>query len=207
MVLDDGFQHVKLARNFDVVLIDALNPFGGGGLFPLGRLREPAYGLARAQAVIITRSEASDAAPAIEREIHHWNPGVPIFRARIEPEWWVEYRTGRYVRPSEFRPEGAGAFSGLGNPLSFYRTLAGLGITFVDCVEFEDHHQYRSKELERIAEQFRRKGAATLVTTEKDSINLCDGADGFLEPLPLYWLKVVMRIDDEPRLLDVVLKR
>ena len=57
LLLDDGFQHVKLARNFDVVLVDALNPFGGGEVFPMGRLREPVQGLARADAIVITRSE------------------------------------------------------------------------------------------------------------------------------------------------------
>jgi tetraacyldisaccharide 4'-kinase len=204
MVLDDGFQHVKLARDFDLVLIDALNPFGGGAIFPAGRLREPVQGLARADAIVITRNEASDLGIAIEREVRRWNPQVPVFRARVQPEWWVEHRTGRHIPVEEFHPERPGAFSGLGNPLSFYRTLAGLGITFVDCVEFEDHHQYRSKELERIAEQFRRKGAATLVTTEKDSINLCDGADDFLAPLPLYWLKVVMRIEREAELMTLI---
>ena len=94
MLLDDGFQHVKLARNFDLVLVDALNPFGGGALFPVGRLREPVEGLARADAVLITRSEAGDLVPAIEREVRRVNPRVPIYRARIEAEHWVEHGSG-----------------------------------------------------------------------------------------------------------------
>src|ERR1035441_6741487 len=76
MLLDDGFQHVKLARDFDVVLLDALNPFGGGEVFPMGRLREPMDALARADAIVITRSEASDLGPAIERAVRHWHPPV-----------------------------------------------------------------------------------------------------------------------------------
>ena len=71
--------------------------------------------------------------------------------------------------------ERAGVFCGLGNPQSFYRTLEALGVRYVDCVEFEDHHRYLPNELMRIAEQFRRKGATALVTTEKDAVNLCDG--------------------------------
>jgi tetraacyldisaccharide 4'-kinase len=201
VVLDDGFQHVKLARNFDVVLIDALNPFGGGDVFPVGRLREPAHGLARADAIVITRSEASDMGAAIEREVRRWNPRVPIFRARIRPEWWVEHRTGRHYRVGEFHIGKPGVFCGLGNPLSFYRTLEGLGLNYVDSVEFADHHRYRSKELERIAREFRRKGATTLVTTEKDSVNLCDDADELLSPLVLYVLKVEMRIEGEAELM------
>ena len=207
MLLDDGFQHVKLARNFDIVLVDALNPFGGCEIFPLGRLREPVPGVARADAILITRSEASDLSPAIERAIRRWNPRAPVFRARIHPEWWVEHRTGRKIGTGEIKLERPGAFCGLGNPQSFYRTLEGLGIHCVDHVEFEDHHRYRPNELTRIAEQLRRRGATALVTTEKDAVNLCDGADDLLAPLPLYWLKIGMRIEGEAELLDEIERR
>jgi 3-deoxy-D-manno-octulosonic-acid transferase len=207
LLLDDGFQHVRLARNCDIVLLDALNPFGGGEIFPLGRLREPPYGLVRAHAVLITRSEACDSAQAIERAVQRWNPEIPIFRARIEPEWWVENRTGRQFRPTDLRLESPGAFCGLGNPHSFYRTLASVGAHPIDCVEFEDHHRYRPDELKRSSHHLQRAGAKCLVTTEKDAINLPDGADDLLAPLPLYWLKIAMRIDDEARLLDVILKQ
>uniref|UniRef100_Q01SE9 Tetraacyldisaccharide 4'-kinase n=1 Tax=Solibacter usitatus (strain Ellin6076) TaxID=234267 RepID=Q01SE9_SOLUE len=206
VVLDDGFQHVKLARNFDLVLIDALKPFGGGEIFPAGRLREPVQGIARADAIIITRSDASDLRPAIETVVRRWNARIPIFRARIQPEWWVEHRTGKRHEADKFHIERPGVFCGLGNPVGFYRTLESLGLRHIDCVEFEDHHRYRSKELERIAGQFRRRGAATVVTTEKDAINLCEGADDMLAPLPLYWLKVGMRIEGEEELLALIEK-
>src|SRR6185295_12070909 len=99
ILLDDGFQHLKLARNLDIVLIDALNPFGGGEIFPVGRLREPVAGLSRADVILITRSDDSDLGPAIERTVRRWNPRAPIFRARVEPEWWVEHRTGLQHHP------------------------------------------------------------------------------------------------------------
>jgi tetraacyldisaccharide 4'-kinase len=206
VVLDDGFQHVRLARNFDVVLIDALNPFGGCEIFPAGRLREPVHGVARADAVIITRTEAYDLGPAIERAVRRWNPGVPIFRARIQAEWWVDHRSGKHHPADRFRPERPGVFCGLGNPATFYRTLEGLGIHPMDCVEFEDHHRYRPRELGRIAGQLRQNGAVSLVTTEKDAVNLCDGADDLMAPLPLYWLKVGMRIEGEEELLTLIEK-
>jgi len=207
MLLDDGFQHVKLARNFDVVLLDALDPFGGGEVFPLGRLREPAAGLARADAIMITRSEASDLGPAIERAVRRWNPSAPVFRARIEAEWWVEHRTGRHLRPEDLKLEQVGVFCGLGNPRSFYRTLDAVGTRYVDCVEFEDHHRYLPNELTRISDQFRRKGAVALVTTEKDAVNLCEDADELLAPLPLYWLKIGMRFEGETELLAEIERR
>jgi tetraacyldisaccharide 4'-kinase len=207
MLLDDGFQHVKLARDFDVVLLDALNPFGGGEVFPMGRLREPMEALARADAIVITRSEASDLGPAIERAVRRWNPRVPVFHARIEPEWWVEHRSGQYLRPEDLKLDRVGAFCGLGNPRSFHRTLDSLGTRYVDCVEFQDHHRYLPNELTRMAEQFRRQGAVALVTTEKDAVNLCQDADELLAPLPLYWLKIGMRIEGEAELLAQIERR
>jgi tetraacyldisaccharide 4'-kinase len=207
MLLDDGFQHVKLARDFDVVLLDALNPFGGGEVFPMGRLREPMEGLVRADAIVITRSEASDLGPAIERAVRRWNPRVPVFHARIEPEWWVEHRSGQYLRPEDLKLDRVGAFCGLGNPRSFHRTLDSLGTRYVDCVEFQDHHRYLPNELTRMAEQFRRQGAVALVTTEKDAVNLCQDADELLAPLPLYWLKIGMRIEGEAELLAQIERR
>jgi tetraacyldisaccharide 4'-kinase len=207
MLLDDGFQHVRLARDFDVVLLDALNPFGGGEVFPMGRLREPLDALARADAIVITRSEASDLAPAIERAVRRWNPHAPVFRARIEPEFWVELRTGRYLRTDELQLDRVGAFCGLGNPRSFLRTLDSLGTRYVDCVEFQDHHRYRPNELTRLAQQFHRQGAVALVTTEKDAVNLCQDADELLAPLPLYWLKIGMRIENEAELMAEIERR
>ena len=118
----------------------------------------------------------------------------------------MEHRTGKRHAADRFYIEHPGVFCGVGNPVSFYRTLESLGVRYVDCVEFEDHHRYRAKELERIAGQFRRNGAATVVTTEKDAINLCEGADGMLAPLPLYWLKVEMRIEEEAELLGLIEK-
>jgi 3-deoxy-D-manno-octulosonic-acid transferase len=205
LLLDDGFQHVRLARGVDVVLIDALQPFGGGGLFPLGRLREPRAAIERAQVVLITRSGFSDLAPAIEREVRKWNPTAPIFRAGVRPMAWVEHISGREF-PLEQRPfERAGGFCGLGNPESFRQTLAGLGVQPAAWVEFEDHHRYRPNELERFAEQSRGAGADALLTTEKDMVNLCADCDALVAPLKIYWLRVGMAIEREDEFLASVI--
>ena len=94
-LLDDGFQHVRLARDLDIVLVDALDPFAGGEIFPLGRLREPVSSLGRADAVVITRSRFSDLAAPIEAAVRQANPRVPVFRAGIEPVAWVDAATGK----------------------------------------------------------------------------------------------------------------
>jgi tetraacyldisaccharide 4'-kinase len=207
LLLDDGFQHWKLKRDADVVLIDALDPLGGGGLFPAGRLREPFSGIARADMVVVTRSEASDLAPAIERAVREWNPAAPIFHASVEPHLWVEHRSGQEVPLDGARLDRAAAFCGLGNPQSFRRTLERLGVDLVDWVEFEDHHKYRPHELTRLAHQFRERRATALLTTEKDAVNLCESCDDLLAPLPLYVLRIGMKIDCSAKFRDELLRR
>ncbi|HTS30297.1 MAG TPA: tetraacyldisaccharide 4'-kinase [Bryobacteraceae bacterium] len=207
MVLDDGFQHLHLARDVDVVLIDALEPFGGGDVFPLGRLREPVTGLARADLILITRSDVSDLAPAVERAVRQWNRAAPVFRAWVEPRFWVEHRTRREYHIGE-RPFGRGlAFCGLGNPQSFRRTLEGLGLELADWVEFDDHHRYRPQEMQRLAQSALAQDATVLLTSEKDAVNLCDEADDLCEPLPIFWLKVRLKIDGEREFVDALERR
>lgn len=206
MLLDDGMQHLRLARDLDIVLIDGLRPFGGGHLFPLGRLREPLEGLGRAGVVLITRSAFSDLPAAIENVVRRYNPDVPVFRGGVEPRAWVELASGREFPPAERPFERAGVFCGLGNPLAFRRTLESLGVTPVDMVDFPDHHRYRPHELRRAAEQMAARGATALVTTEKDVVNLCDDWKSLVAPLEVYWLRVTMGIEGENEFLKLVLK-
>ena len=207
LLLDDGFQHQRLARSVDVVLIDALDPFGGGQVFPLGRLREAPAGLGRAHLILITRSDLSDLSAAIERQVRRWNRRAPVFRAGVEAQAWVEHLTDRRQPPAERPFERAGVFCGLGNPEAFRRTLERLGVEPVGWVDFEDHHRYRPRELRHISQEMRAQGATALVTTEKDVMNLCEGANDLLAPLPLYWLKVGMTIERESEFASEIERR
>ena len=204
VVLDDGFQHRKLARDADVVLIDALHPFGGGDVFPLGRLREPIDGLGRASTVLITRCDASDLAGPIEREVRKWNPQVPIFTSSVEARGWVDFASDAPCPLSRFPFRRVGAFCGLGNPITFRRTLEALGLEIVDWVVFADHHRYRPRELRHLAEHMKAHGATALVTTQKDAVNLCDATAELIAPLPLYWLEIGLLIDREEEFLRTV---
>ncbi len=203
-LLDDGFQHVRLARDVDIVLIDALDPFGGGEVFPLGRLREPVASLARADAVVITRSQFSDLAPAIESAVRKVRPDALVLRSDIEPEAWVDAGTGALHRFDSPPFAAAGAFCGLGNPQSFRRTLQRLGIEPAAWFEFDDHHRYRPMELRSMVHQAAASGATALVTTEKDAMNLGAGFHEATAAMDVYWLKVRMTIDREAELLNLV---
>jgi tetraacyldisaccharide 4'-kinase len=201
LLLDDGFQHLRLARSVDVVLIDALDPFGGGQVFPLGRLREAAAGLARADLILITRSDLSDLAGAIERQVRRWNVRAPVFRAGVHAQAWVEHGTGRQSSPAERPFERAGVFCGLGNPEAFRRTLERMGVEPVGWVDFEDHHRYRPRELRHISQEM---CATALVTTEKDAMNLCESCGELVAPLQLYWLKAGMTIERESEFMSEI---
>ncbi|MGA2148961.1 MAG: tetraacyldisaccharide 4'-kinase [Bryobacteraceae bacterium] len=207
ILLDDGFQHRKLERAVNLVLVDALDPFGGGNVFPLGRLREPLDALARADIFVITRTELSDAVPPLERAIRAHNAGAPIFHAVTRPHGWVEAASGREYSPASAPLDGAAAFCGLGNPRSFRKTLNALGVQPLDWVRFPDHHHYRPAELKLLSRSLRDAGARVLVTTEKDAINLCEGFADLLAPLPLFYLKIGLEIAREDELLEEIERR
>jgi len=202
-LLDDGFQHVRLQRDLDLVVIDALNPFAGGALFPLGALREPMNALARAGAFVIMRASPGREYEGIRRELRAWNAHAPIFRARVEPRGWVNYGTHKIERP----PDGpVAAFCGLGNPASFWGTLRSLGVPPVFHWAFGDHHHYSCDQVQRLAAQTQMHGSSVMLTTEKDAMNLPESAPGVLERagVTLYWLNIGVHVDDEDRLLELI---
>jgi tetraacyldisaccharide 4'-kinase len=199
LLLDDGFQHVRLDRQVDVVLIDALDPFRGGDVFPAGRLREPMEDLARADIFIITRTDYGTMLPAIEAELARHNPRAPIFHSRVTPAAWVDLESGREYERPPFRR--AGAFCGLGNPRSFWCTLRSLAIEPVEEIEFDDHHRYRPGEMRNLGHTFQLAGADALLTTQKDAANLCEDCAHLVAPLRLYWLKIRAALDREAQFL------
>jgi tetraacyldisaccharide 4'-kinase len=207
LILDDGFQHVRLERQVDIVLIDALAPFGGREVFPLGRLREPLTALMRADVIVITRSESERRTYNLQLGLRRYNASAPIFRARTVPESWIDLSTGRQIPAGEFPFTRVGAFCGLGNPASFRATLELLGIRPIDYVTFSDHHAYSASELRSLAHQFSAAKAQAAITTEKDSINLCEGAIDLMATLPVYWLKIGVEIEREAEFLEFIERR
>ncbi|HXJ43663.1 MAG TPA: tetraacyldisaccharide 4'-kinase, partial [Bryobacteraceae bacterium] len=201
--MDDGFQHLQLKRDFDLVLVDSLNPFGGGHLIPLGRLREPLEGLARAHAFLITRANESVNTEAIEHVLHKHNPTAPVFRGRTVPLRWTNQK-GDQLAPDGPAVARAVAFCGLGNPAAFWNTLEQYGIRPLEHYDYGDHHRYTPVELRRLARRTMDIGADTLLTTEKDAVNLCPDVAGIIEPLNLWWLEIGMDIDRRDELIALI---
>jgi tetraacyldisaccharide 4'-kinase len=200
-LLDDGFQHWRLRRQLDIVLIDALNPFAGGAVFPLGFLREPLDALRRAGVIVLTRAQPGRTYAGIRRRIRAANADAPIFLASVEPKDWISEHSGKRV---ESPPGPVVAFCGLANPSTFWITLADLEIKPLFRWEFDDHHHYTQPELRALALQALDRGARSLVTTEKDAMNMPVRAIDILAPLELYWLKIASRLDDESGFLTLV---
>ena len=165
-VLDDGFQHRRLARQADIVLIDATQPFGFDHILPRGLLREPIGGLKRADAIIITRCDRVNTATieAIEQRVRSITGKVPILRCELKIDHLLDEQNQRH----EFPPRSF-AFAGIGNAQNFFDQL---GVSVVGFHAFPDHHAYELADLFAIGGMASESGATQFVTTEKDWVKI-----------------------------------
>ncbi len=171
IVLDDGFQHIRLARDLNIALIDASDPFGRGMLFPAGILREPLSALERADVVVITRVEqAGDIASLIE--IIRMHTTARIFTARYAPRDLVDSATGETRPLTDLRGAAVFAFAGIARPSSLTSLLGSLGAIVKGTAWYPDHHPYTKSDLARVLRSAVDSNAAMVVTTEKDSVRL-----------------------------------
>ncbi|MGZ0172445.1 MAG: tetraacyldisaccharide 4'-kinase [Planctomycetales bacterium] len=183
IIADDAFQHRRLNRDLDIVLVDALNPWGHDALLPRGLLREPLSGLRRADAVILTRADLIDEASRAEI----WN----IVKANNETATNVELAfvpAGLVDKTGIQQPvdnSAAVAFCGIGNPDGFRRTLASAEIPIRELIAFPDHHHYEHADLQELAATAGNLDAKSLVTTLKDLVKIEPGWVGSVSLLAL----------------------
>jgi tetraacyldisaccharide 4'-kinase len=176
-ILDDGFQHWRLERDKDVVLIDADNPFGNGALLPFGRLREPLRSLGRADIIVLSKSggtgelQKNGPAHALVTEIRRHNDDAPIFPAVHKPIS-CELSSGERKPLEWLFGKKVFGLAAIGNPLSFKNTVLSLGAQFLGCRMLRDHHRYRSSDIVKAVKDVKQSGAEWIVTTEKDIIKL-----------------------------------
>ncbi len=192
-LLDDGFQHLRLARDADILLIDSRDPFGSGHLLPAGHLREPRSAMRRADLIVITRSEQ---APALESVIRRYTP-APIFYAVTDlKEICLEGRGTGDTRTPDWLGKRMFIFCGIGNPAAFVENVAHWGMDVAGHLAFRDHHRYSSADLAAIDRRATAAGAEALICTEKDSYNL-----GLARPAtqPLYVCRIAIRLTDPAR--------
>jgi tetraacyldisaccharide 4'-kinase len=175
-ILDDGFQHLALERNLDLVFMDAASPFGNGHLLPWGPLREPIGHLHRADAFVFTRSKEGS-----KKSRHNTMdylkkkfPGKPLFDSDRVPEKVIFPRRDKDHAPEFLKRKRIIAFAGIARPDAFRYTLASLGAEPAAFKAFRDHHRYTPAEIRHLIEERDRLHADCLVTTEKDWVRLKD---------------------------------
>lgn len=171
IILDDGFQHWKLFRDLDIVLIDVRNPFGNNYLIPRGILREPLSSLKRAKIVVLTKINKEENVSLISKRIKEINPKIEIFKAKYLPQDFIDISEKQY-QLSFIKEKRICLLCGIGEPEFFEFTLKNLGAELVLKFIFSDHYVYKERDIERIINSCIENNVKIIVTTQKDNIRL-----------------------------------
>ena len=173
IVLDDAFQHRRIARDLDIVLIDALEPFGFDHVFPRGTLREPLAGLRRAEFVVLTRADMVDPEQraAICNKVRNMHPGVPWAEVTHAPQTLLSAE-GERAEISSLADRSVAAFCGIGNPAGFRHTLQESGYDIQAWREFPDHHNFSREDIQSLATWASESSTDAVVCTHKDLVKI-----------------------------------
>jgi tetraacyldisaccharide 4'-kinase len=200
LILDDGYQHLPLHRDLNILLCDATHPFGNGVVFPAGELREPLSALDRADMICLTRSRGDDATDRIDGCNRK---RVPVIKTGLRVQSVIEVSSGEEMEIQAIQSQPVAAFCGIAHPLDFFQTLEQVPVNLVKQDPFPDHHDYSTDELKSIENQAKQLGAKCIVTTEKDAVKL--KAHAF--DLPVYAVRVALEILEGQEKLDQVLSK
>lgn len=204
LILDDGFQHLALSRDLNILLIDATNPFGGFEMVPLGRLREPLYAIKRADAIIITRAHRGfDQAQVLGIIKYFCGDRIPIMYAYTAITSFRHLTSNETYEADQFRGWKAAVLCGIGNPTAFADDVLQPGIDIVAEHFFRDHYEFAQDDISEVERSARAAGADFIVTTEKDAVRL-EGLK--LGEIPVYAARAEIESDDEVRLKSLLLR-
>ena len=173
VLLDDGFQHRRIARDLDIVLVDALEPFGFGHVFPRGTLREPLAGWSRAQVIVLTRAELAtdDQRASIRQQVRKYAPTAIWVEATHAPKW-LQSPTGQQQPLERLAGKPIAAFCGIGNPAGFRHALVQCGYKLIAMREFADHFNYAAEHAAELARWADSLHVAAVVCTAKDLVKI-----------------------------------
>ena len=186
LVLDDGFQYLKLQHRLDIVLVDYTNPFGYNRVLPRGLLREPARNIKRAGFIFITKCPP-EGAPELKAKLRELNPHAEISECRHSSKYLQNVYTREQTDLTAIRGKRVAAISGIAVPQGFEDGLRRLGADVVYKARYADHHRYTQQEIIETINQSVEAGAEMILTTEKDAVRFprierCD--------LPVIYLRV-----------------
>jgi tetraacyldisaccharide 4'-kinase len=191
LLLDDGYQHLPLRRDLDILLIDSHLGFGDDHLLPRGILREPLSHLRRAHLFLLTKVEDLETSHSIEKKLHEIHPRADVFHSHYQPMSLMDVQ-GEEEALDSLEGRKILALSGIAQPDSFSSLLRKCGAEVVSEAIFPDHHFYLPGDLSSIKEKS--KGVDRIVTTEKDMLKLRRLGMG---NLPIRSLRIEMKIWEE----------
>ncbi len=198
LICDDAFQHRRLYRDINIVLLDSSSPLGNGHLLPRGSLREPATALRRASVLIATRSaEATKKSDLIGKLAQAGN--IPVFHSNHRTAGIVRGDYSVQLPPDMLDGKKICVFAGIGEPSSFKKSILAAGAQIMSFDIFPDHHRYSRTEVKKINERFFQSGADLLLTTEKDGMRLQKYAE-FLRTI--YFMRIALEIVPERKSLE-----
>ena len=187
LILDDGYQHLPLHRDLNILLCDATRPFGNGVVFPAGELREPLSAMDRADVICLTRCrEDSQTGPIDESNCRQ----VPVIKTGLRVQSVIELSSGKETGMEAVQNQPVAAFCGIAHPLDFFHTLEQVPVQIVNQDYFSDHHDYSTDDLKTIESRAKQAGAKLIVTTEKDAVKL----RGYTFDLPVYAVRIALEI-------------
>ena len=174
LILDDGFQHLRIKRDLDIVVIDSLNPFGGENLIPRGSLREPLKNLGRADLFIISHCNQSkeQAIKSIYTKLRFVNNDAPVCESIHRPVHIENITDGSIQRLEWLKGKRVYGLSAIGNPESFAYTLKELEVDLIKHRKFNDHHHYTREEMENVIAEAKTLDADVIVVTQKDIVKI-----------------------------------
>ncbi len=202
LLLDDGFQHLRLERDLDVVMLNAAEPFGPGGLIPMGTLREPLENLARADLFVLSKCDVgSKNVHWIRQKLNAIKPNALIFEAIHKPVALKDPLKNRTLAPQELRGRRVAALSGIGDPYSFEKTAELLGAEVAFAARYEDHHPFSLSDVLSFARKARNMGLKEVITTEKDFMRLeallSKNAPDELRAFQFWVLEIQFQVNDD----------
>ena len=209
LILDDGFQFWQLARDLDVVLLDARRPFDNGFPLPRGLLREPKRHLARAGVVVATRSGAltEEERRTMADRVRRLAPHVPLFFADHCAVGFVpaDDLASPMLPLGQLQRTRVFAVSAIAQPASFVETLERAGARVVGHRDWSDHHKFSPEQAQGVLEEAARAGAEAVVMTEKDAVKWATLDAPRL--LPIYALRIEMVLDDEESFMQAIMQK
>lgn len=204
LILDDGYQHLALGRDLNLLLIDATDPFGGFEMAPFGRLREPLYGIKRADAVIVTRADRPFDQAQTSAIIKHFCGGkVPMMYVYSAISGLRHLASGEVYEAREFAGWKTALMCAIGNPHAFADDVLQAGMNIVSENFFRDHHPFTQQDFDKVLKAARDSGADAIVTTEKDAVRL-EGVE--LGDFPIYAAQLRIESEEEVRLKSLLLR-